>query len=100
MASVKAMKFEKDLLDATAAVKQLVHENFSDNSEVKQQFLIGINNIFEIAHSESRRLRKACAFLHKQCDEYSAQIIRLGHRPIKVDPKDSAFRIADQLENA
>ena len=90
---------EKDLLEATAVVKQLVHENFSQDSEIKQQFLITVNNVFDIAHSEARRLRKACAFLHRQCDELAAQVTKLGHTPVKVDPKDSKFRLEDQVEH-
>jgi len=85
VASIKALEFEKKLLATTGELKQLVHESFAEDPDAKIRFLIKVNNLFEVAHSESRRLRKACAFLHDQVSSLSAQVRELGGFPNITD---------------
>ena len=63
MSSVKAMKFENDMLALSAKVKELILVHVSD-VEGKMQLQGAVNDIYERAHEESRNLRKSLAYLH------------------------------------
>lgn len=92
MASLKALEYEKKLLKLTGDLKTLVLRQFKggfieddEAHEHKQQFLIQINNLFELAHEEPRRLRKALAFLHAD-NEAMAELLKKKGIP-KPEPK-------------
>lgn len=67
MASPKAIQFEKDLLDSVSVAKKLILIHIED-SDGRQDLQRAINNLYDRAHLEARRLRKALAYLHKQIE--------------------------------
>lgn len=81
MPSIKAMNYEKALLAHSGELKEMVLKHLSEQSDVKQDFLIAINNFFETSHTEGRRLRKALAFLHGANDAFKAQLLAHGIVP-------------------
>lgn len=81
MGSLKAIAYEQKLLGHLSTIKKMVLKNFDDRNDLQQEFLIELNSFFTTAHEESRRLRKALAFLHGKCDSYTDQIKNLGEEP-------------------
>ena len=83
MASIKGMEYEKKLLALTAKLKDRTNRHLSDPglSDSKQAMLIGINDLFDLAHQEGRKLRKALAFLHGNQEALTKQLTDLGHTP-------------------
>jgi ABC-type cobalamin/Fe3+-siderophores transport system ATPase subunit len=81
--STKAMKFENDMLAIIAELKQHVLQHIED-SETQQAMIGGLNRLWDRAHLESRRLRKALAFLHQRVDNPSEKFtiedfVKRGH---------------------
>jgi len=63
MASVKAMKFEKDMLALCARAKELILTHIED-PEGRMDLQGAINDIYDYAHATQRNLRKSLAYFH------------------------------------
>lgn len=63
MASPKAMKFEKDMLNLCARAKELVLTHIED-PEGRMNLQGAINDIYDYAHAVQRNLRKSLAYFH------------------------------------
>lgn len=75
----------------TAAIKELVLKNTTD-SDIKQEFLTSINDLFELAHLEMRKLRKALAFQHNANESLKSQL-----RDNNVEPDEEYGRRASAV---
>ena len=75
MPSLKMQQWEAEFLGFTGELKELVHKTVTvekygiDTDEIKQQFLIKINKMFDCGHVKVRKMNKTVAFLHRQLDE-------------------------------
>jgi hypothetical protein len=65
MASIKAMKFEKDMLNLAARAKELVLTYIEDPGG-RMALQEAINEIYDRAHAEQRNLRKSLAYFHNK----------------------------------
>ena len=63
MASVKAIKFEKDMLDLVGKAKELIL-TYIEDPEGRMALQGKINELYERAHVEQRNLRKSLAYFH------------------------------------
>lgn len=114
MPSIKMQMWENEFLGHINKLKEKVHSHitdadFADASEVRQDFLIVINNMFDCGHQKVRRLNKALAFLHMDVDDAKRRAkqledllkehnISIPAPPPRPEPSEkSMFSVADQV---
>lgn len=94
MASIKMQQFETEFLKHTSQLKEMVlktvtEENFGDEAnDLKQEFLIKINDMFNCGHSKVRKMNKTVAFLHRELDELKGKQPTLGTLGDRVNESD------------
>jgi len=78
MPSPKALRYESELLALVGQIKTQILAHLDEGSDARQEMQASVNALYERAHKESRRLRKALAFLHTKLEVVETEAKEVG----------------------